>query len=325
MQSFAAEGHPIDLVLDNGQQRNTATYQEYKALADEIGVELAERGEVYQLDTMTEMTVLSPVQPLLFSDYNGNSIVVMIRFNAVSFLLVGDLEGPGESNILGSGLEVNATILKVGHHGSDSSTTEPFLSAVRPEVAVISVGANNTYGHPSQEVLDRLPTHEVDVYRTDLNGNVTVTTDGMNYSISAEATPQENEPLIQRSTPIKINEVELNPEGQDSGNEWIELFNPSDQTVDISGWTVKSTHGDTNTYTLPQGTTLSPNQHWVINFTDQFLDNTNESAVLYDDLGNEVDRTPLLSDPNNNYTTWQRETDGSERWMLKPETKDTSN
>jgi beta-lactamase superfamily II metal-dependent hydrolase len=325
MQSFTTLGYPINMVLDNGQSKITETYLDYKTLADEIGVTSAERGQKFQLDILTEMTILSPTQPSMFSDYNDNSVVVMIRYNSVSFLLPGDLEQPGEGSILGANLNVSATLLKVGHHGSNSSTTEDFLTAVNPEVAVISVGEVNQYKHPHQETLDKLNIVGVKLFRTDIHGSIFVTTDGVTYSLTTEFTPESPESPPEPETIILINEVELNPSGQDSGNEWVELYNPTEQTIDISEWSLATTSGEVENYIIPQGTTIGPNNHLIIMFTAQFLDNSNESVVLKDNLGNKIDQTLPFDDGDDSNNTWQRRQDAADEWVFKPATKEETN
>lgn len=109
---------------------------------------------------------------------NDNSIVMRLTFKEVSFLLPGDLMEAGEMLLLESKPNLRSSVLKLGHHGSETSTTEKFLSAVDPKYAVISVGAYNSYGMPDQSVIDRLQQKGISVYRTDTQGAITFTTDG---------------------------------------------------------------------------------------------------------------------------------------------------
>jgi competence protein ComEC len=103
----------------------------------------------------------------------------------VDILLVGDATTDSEASMLAEeGLLTDVEVLKVGHHGSNTSTSDAFLTAVTPEDAVISVGAGNTYGHPHQQTLDQLAAHGVTVYRTDEDGTVTLTSDCNTYSIT---------------------------------------------------------------------------------------------------------------------------------------------
>lgn len=103
-----------------------------------------------------------------------------------SFLLTGDAEFEEEQYMLNSGQELSSTVLKVGHHGSDSSTSAQFLNAVMPQYAVISVGTDNAYGHPSQAVLDNFKQFNVDVFRTDLQGDVICSSNGQSVSFTVE-------------------------------------------------------------------------------------------------------------------------------------------
>jgi len=109
---------------------------------------------------------------------NDDSLVLRVSFGAHGVLLTGDLESALETILLGEGREIGADLLKVGHHGSRTSTTGPFLRAVGPKLGVISVGATNPWGHPDAEVLGRLEDAGVEVYRTDRDGAVRFTTDG---------------------------------------------------------------------------------------------------------------------------------------------------
>lgn len=119
-------------------------------------------------------------------DVNDTSIVLKIQYGATSFLFTGDAEREAEQAILNSGADLSATVLKVGHHGSDSSTTYPFLREIMPKYAVISVGAGNSYGHPSENTLSRLRDADATTYRTDMQGDIVCTSDGETVSFSTE-------------------------------------------------------------------------------------------------------------------------------------------
>lgn len=137
-------------------------------------------GDTYPLGSST-ITILGVNST---DDTNNSSIVLKIQYGDTSFLFTGDAEREAEQIILDSGLDLSATLLKVGHHGSDTSTSYRFLREVMPEYAVISVGEGNSYGHPTDEVLSRLRDADVKVYRTDLQGDIYVTSDGSQISIS---------------------------------------------------------------------------------------------------------------------------------------------
>ncbi len=116
---------------------------------------------------------------------NNSSIVTKVIYQNTSFLFTGDAEEEEEQDILSQGYDLRADVLKVGHHGADTSSSDEFLHAVNPKYAVISVGENNAYGQPSENVLSRLDDMGVSVYRTDLQGDIVIQTDGSNISVSA--------------------------------------------------------------------------------------------------------------------------------------------
>ncbi len=121
-----------------------------------------------------------------YSDINNTSLITKITYENTSFLFTGDAERDSEIDILDYGLNVKADLLKVGHHGSENSTSYRFLREVMPDYAVISCGTDNIYGHPTEEVLSRLRDAEVKVYRTDMQGNIVVTSDGDDLKIITE-------------------------------------------------------------------------------------------------------------------------------------------
>ena len=122
------------------------------------------------------LSVLGPVED--YGDLNNESLVLRFDYGESSFLFTGDQEADAEEDLLASGADVDADILKAGHHGSGTSSSEEFLAAVSPQAAVIECGEGNEYGHPHLEVLERLEALPAKVYRTDLDGSVVVTTGG---------------------------------------------------------------------------------------------------------------------------------------------------
>lgn len=119
------------------------------------------------------------------SDRNNGSIVMKIIYGDTSFLFTGDAEREEEQEILNAGYDLSATVLKVGHHGSKNSTTYTFLREIMPQYAVISVG-DNSYGHPTEDTLSRLRDADVKVYRTDMQGDIIVTSDGKTVTITTK-------------------------------------------------------------------------------------------------------------------------------------------
>ena len=148
-----------------------------------VSITVPSAGDIFIVGSAT-VQVLGPVR--FSDDPNNMSIVLRVVYGDTSFLFTGDAEREEEQNILDAGYTLQSTVLKVGHHGSSNSSTYPFLREIRPEYAVISVGANNPYGHPTEDTLSRLRDAEVTVYRTDLQGDVICISDGTTVSFTVE-------------------------------------------------------------------------------------------------------------------------------------------
>lgn len=156
---------------------------------------LAQRGKQITVPTAgatftlggAQVQILGPLHSA--EDSNDNSIVLKVSFGATSFLFTGDAERAEEQDLLNAGVNLQSTVLKVGHHGSDTSTSYPFLRAVAPQYAVISVGAGNSYGHPTEAVLSRLRDAGVTTFHTDMQGEITAVSDGqtVNFSVAKNA------------------------------------------------------------------------------------------------------------------------------------------
>lgn len=150
----------------------------------------ARRGQTtLDLGPGVQVEVLGPEEPLLTvgrtSPENNNSVVLRVTYGQVRLLLTGDIETEGEERIMSHREDLRAQVLKVAHHGSRFSSGEAFLQAVRPEVALISAGVGNPYGHPHRELLRRLQQDNIKTYRTDQHGTIVVTTDGLTYRVTA--------------------------------------------------------------------------------------------------------------------------------------------
>jgi len=148
--------------------------------ARRLGIRVLERRVGPPFDfSGTTVTILSPPEDYAAAKLgNNDSLAFRVSFGTRSFLLTGDLEKPMEARLLADDLATHADVLKVGHHGSRTSSIQPFLDAVSPSVAIISAGFENSFGHPHPDVLKRLADRHIAVLRTDLDGLVTVSTDG---------------------------------------------------------------------------------------------------------------------------------------------------
>ena len=130
----------------------------------------------------TVFTIVAP-NSTGYRNLNNYSVSVRVSHGSVAFLFTGDAEAESENEMLAGNHNLSAQVLHVGHHGSNSSTTQTFLDAVSPEIAVISLGAGNSYGHPHAEVVNRLEGAGVTIYRTDLWGTIVMSSDGTNLTI----------------------------------------------------------------------------------------------------------------------------------------------
>lgn len=139
-------------------------------------------GEVFELGDAT-ITVLGPVRTN-YEDLNDTSLVLMVQYGDIRFLFAGDMESVAEKDLLDRGTDLKADVLKVGHHGSYSSTSYVFLREVMPTYAVISCGANNDYGHPHKDPVSRLKDAEVILFRTDKMYDIVAFTDGTEIEFS---------------------------------------------------------------------------------------------------------------------------------------------
>ncbi len=157
------------------------------ALEDEgVAAEVAIVGRTFDLGDGVLLEVIAPDEATATSaSVNDTATVVRLSFGDVSFLLTGDIEAAGEQALIERGGDLSATVLKVAHHGSSTSTGAAFLDAVQPSVAVISAGRDNSFGHPRSDVVARLEQY-ADVYTTADVGSVHIRTDGTKIWIDAD-------------------------------------------------------------------------------------------------------------------------------------------
>ncbi len=184
------ERYRVDHAIESGYIQPSASYLQWRDLVREKGIDVrfARAGMRIHLGNGVWLEVLNPPQALVQgteADDNNNSVVVWLTYGEISFLLTGDIEAEVEGR-LAARSRVQAQVLKLAHHGSDSSTTPTFLAAVQPWVAVISVGADNPFGHPSDEVLARVAHTSVPVYRTDEQGDIEFVSDGRRLWVRSE-------------------------------------------------------------------------------------------------------------------------------------------
>lgn len=174
----------VDSLWDSAQLYGGPAYQRALEVVRErhVAWRRAVRGGSFDLGSQTHVKILAPELPLITgtsSDINNNSVVLKVEFGRTAMLLTGDAQSEAEERLLSHGDgELRADVLKVGHHGSAYSSTPEFLAAVHPKITIISCGRHNVFGHPSPRTLAALQSTGALIYRTDLDGNVSVSTNG---------------------------------------------------------------------------------------------------------------------------------------------------
>jgi len=164
---------------DSKAFKNFVTYLKKR----KVSISVPSAGDEFSLGSAF-VTIIGPINDS--DEPNNTSIVMRVVYGKTSFLFAGDAERDEEQDILDAGYTLESTVLKVGHHGSETSTTYPFLREIMPKYAVISVGADNSYGHPDEDTLSRLRDADVKVYRTDLQGDIICTSDGNTVTFKVE-------------------------------------------------------------------------------------------------------------------------------------------
>lgn len=152
--------------------------------AEKVKIQSAKSGVDLKIKGLTAKFV-APVKEY-GKDLNNWSAVLYITYGKNTFLFTGDAEEQSEKDMLNSKQSLKADVLKVGHHGAKETTTDAFLNAVQPKYAVISVGAKNSYKHPTNEVLNRLNKVKATVYRTDKHGSIIISSDGKKITVKTE-------------------------------------------------------------------------------------------------------------------------------------------
>lgn len=179
--------------LDSGQTYGSATYEKLLREIQENKTPYikAVRGQSIEIEPGVKFDVYGPPDPL-FTDkdigkdrsvQNANSVVLRLSYGTFAMLFTGDAEFETEDRLMKAGANLKANVLKIGHHGSRHATSGKFLTTVAPQFAIISVGADNDYGHPAQLTMDRLKTAKIKTLRTDLQGELEIFSDGKNFDV----------------------------------------------------------------------------------------------------------------------------------------------
>jgi competence protein ComEC len=210
---------PVSTVYDSGYPHTTQTYSDLLDAVERSGARYVETraGERIDLDPEVPMEFVYPDE--LGEGTNESSLALRLDYGRFAAQFTGDLSFEEEADLLASGRLSPVTLLEVGHHGSATSSSSEFLAALSPEIGVVQVGEGNSYGHPTAEALGRLAAAGVEVYRTDLQGEISVITDGSGYEVEARKAEEAAEPVPLEEPQEEHTEPVQEPEPAPSGGD----------------------------------------------------------------------------------------------------------
>lgn len=234
--------------VDSGKAHTSQTFEEMLTLiqAKNIPYAVPQIGELIPFDEVLKVEVLAADETA--SDNNEASIVLRIAYNDISFLLTGDMGISGEKELMARE-DVQATILKAGHHGSNTSSSQSFIDAVSPQATILSYGQSNKYGHPHVEVIDALQRVGSDIYGTAESGTIVVKTDGATYDIAAPTWTG----VGATSSIVRPKSGKVEILSKDVHAEIVGIQNNSDVDVSLAGWQLISVEGN-QVYQFPNMT-----------------------------------------------------------------------
>lgn len=290
---------PVKKILDSGKAHTTLTFIQYKQYVwnNIVPVQYAKEKMKLQVDPDLKIRVLNSGSEE--KETNNASIVLHLTYGDIQFLLMGDTEEEEEKR-LSRKYNLESTILKVAHHGSNSSSTASFLTDVQPKIAVISAGKNNDFHHPHLPVVSRLIESGADIYNTAESGTIVFSTDGKLLYVNNRPWLYANQNKKDSSKSVVITDLDVK-------GEMVTIENKSDKTVDMSYWKLVSKKGY-QTYDFPVGYKLQSGEtiyiasgaqkqhlrryiHWL---SDYLWNNDGDKAQLYDDKGELVDEFEVV-------------------------------
>ncbi len=173
----ALQNYKVDTLMETSTQSDSQVYKKLEETIAEKNIQRIDgrAGVKIKLTNSAEMDTLSPdgkIPQSVPKETNPYSIVTKLSYGKNSFLFTGDLPSDVEAQLIQDKVDLSARVLKVGHHGSKYSSSDRFLEAVKPQDAIISVGANNRFGHPAPETMTRLQNHKLNIFRTDEMGDI---------------------------------------------------------------------------------------------------------------------------------------------------------
>lgn len=285
------DSFPVEKVLDSGTPSSSTLYERFLSRIERENIPylVAEPGQTIEIDPSLRILVLSPPKGRIGEDINTNSVVLRISYGTVNLLFTGDATTAAEEVMVKTGYPLDAQVIKIGHHGSSGSSSAAFLARVRPEVAVISLAADNPYGHPHEETMERLLAAGPQVFRTDRDGTILIRSNGAMFSVATAngdreiwattvpspqatatsvsltipsipadipvAVPSVTLPPVQigNASWVRITAVNFDAPGDDRVNlngEWVRITNTGDGSVLIAGWTLMDRSGS-DPFTFP--------------------------------------------------------------------------
>ncbi|WP_339145623.1 MULTISPECIES: MBL fold metallo-hydrolase [unclassified Sutcliffiella] len=290
---------PVKKILDSGKAHTTLTFIQYKQYVwnNIVPVQYAKEKMKLQVDPDLKIKVLNSGSEE--KGTNNASIVLHLTYGDIQYLLMGDTEEEEEKR-LSRKYNLESTILKVAHHGSNSSSTASFLMDVQPKIAVISAGKNNDFHHPHLPVISRLIESGADIYNTAESGSIVFSTDGKLLYVNNRPWLYANQNKKDSSKSVVITDLDVK-------GEMVTIENKSDKTVDMSYWKLVSKKGY-QTYDFPVGYKLQSGEtiyiasgaqkqhfkryiHWL---SDYLWNNDGDKAQLYDDKGELVDEFEVV-------------------------------
>lgn len=230
----------VNKILDSGKLHTTETYREYLQLIRslQIPIEIAREGQMINLDKKVNIEIMNSNHAE--QENNEASIVLKMTLGKIDYLLAADAEEKSELDMLASH-SLDSEIIKIAHHGSITSSTDLFLNKVNPEVAILSFGKENPYGHPHKEVVDRLKENDIKLYSTADYESVVVKTNGRTYKVFSKIVNEDGQlsaikPNLYKGN-LAITELDLK-------NEKVTITNNRDHDVLMMGWKIISETGN---------------------------------------------------------------------------------
>lgn len=282
----------IEQFYDSGKVHTSQTFEEMLTRIDEknIPYHVPKIGDDIEFDKDVNVKVLNANDQA--TDNNDASIVLKMTYGNVSFLLTGDAGVALEKEMLQ--YDVKATVLKAGHHGSNTSSSEEFIQAVKPEVTILSYGEDNKYGHPHAEIVDRLQAIGSKIYATADLGTITVSTDGVNYTVNGKETSSvETGNILSKEEPTTAIEIV----SKDLVTEIVGIKNSGQHAVSLKDWQLISIEGH-QVYNFPNislqpgktiyitsGTNAQEGQNYLKWTTKQIWLNAGDAAQLRNEKG----------------------------------------